>query len=248
MGFYQTTPFKPTPTLLVQGRPEYVFGSLNDKTGPTLGNVISDAAATTTATLIFQIVSGNIPAVDSQITVVGTANSAGVFNVTNATVLSVSCTDGGVCTVTYAIASTTQVKTADGGQVIIPQPEVGDALTTTSASVPVACPDSPSQQSGKSLSVTLKLPASTTANPSTLSGVTVVIEGSNIDRDAAYNAIGTIVTGASAGNTYDWQSGQGDTATGTLAAGSVILPNFRFYRLHATAVTGAGPIVGSIMM
>lgn len=252
MGFYQTTPFKPSPTLLVQGRPEYVFGSLNDKTGPTLGNIITDATnGSTTGTFIFQIISGNIPLVNSLLTIVGAANSVN-FNVTNAVILTVSCTAAGVCTVTCAITSTATptTQTADGGQVTILQPEVGDVLTnnTAATSVPVACPDAPAQQSGKSLSVSVNLPANTTANPSNLSSITVVLQGSNTDRDASYNTIATIFTGGSQGNVYDWQSGQGDTATGTLAAGSVNLPNFRFYRLQASAVTGAGPIVGTIMM
>jgi hypothetical protein len=80
-----------------------------------------------------------------------------------------------------------------------------------------------------------------------LAGVTAVIQGSNVDRDDHYNTIGTIVTGGTAGSTYDWQSGQGDTATGILAAGSVTVLSFRFYRLQITAATGAGYAVGTIM-
>ena len=83
---YIKSPFKPTPTLLVQGRPEYVFGSWNDKTAPTQGYIISDSAVTTTATVTFQVVSGNTPVVGSLITVVGAANSVN-YNVTNAQIL-----------------------------------------------------------------------------------------------------------------------------------------------------------------
>jgi hypothetical protein len=75
-----------------------------------------------------------------------------------------------------------------------------------------------------------------------------VIQASNVDRDDHYNTIGTVVTAGAAGNTYDWQSGQGNTSTGTLAAGSVDLLSFRFYRLQvSTGATGAGYIVGTIM-
>jgi hypothetical protein len=249
---YVKSPFKPSPTLLVQGRPEYVFGSYNDKTAPTTGNVISDSAVTTTGTLTFQILSGNIPAVGSLITVVGTANGGGNFNVTNAQILTAVTTSAGICTVTYAITSSTVAAgTPDGGQVIIPQPELGDILAAFPASsVPVVCPASPSQQSGKSLSATVKLPAQQLGVASTLTAVTIVIQGANFDEDAQYNTIGTLTAaGTSVGgpNVYDWQSGQGDTATGTLASGSVNLPNFKFYRLQVSGATGTGPVVGTIM-
>lgn len=249
---YIKSPFKPVPTLLVQGRPEYVFGSWNDKTGSTLGNVISDSAVTTTGTLTFLVTSGNTPAVGSLITVVGTANASGNFNVTNAQILTVVATAAGVVTVTYAITSSTVAAgTPDGGQVIIPQPELGDILTSFPASsVPVCCPSSPANQSGKSLSATVKLPAQQLGVASTLTAVTVVIQGANFDEDGQYNTIGTLTaagTSVAGPNTYDWQSGQGDTATGTLAAGSVDLVNFRFYRLQVSAATGSGPVTGTIM-
>jgi hypothetical protein len=254
MPLYSKSPFKPTPTLLVQGKPEYVFGSWNDKTGPTLGNVISESAVTTTGTLTFNITSGNIPTVGSLITVVGTANASGNFNVTNAQILTATTTAAGVATVTYAITSSSvAVGTADSGQVIIPQPELGDILTSFAASsAPVVCPASPSQQSGKSLSATVKLPAQQAGVVSTLSAVTVLIQGANFDEDAQFNTIGTITAaGTSVGgpNVYDWQSGQGYSATtsNTPATGNVNLPNFRFYRLQVSAATGSGPVVGTIM-
>lgn len=255
MPTYQTTPFKASPTLLVQGRQEYVFGKFNDNTGPTLGNVISDSAVTTTGTLVFQITSGNAPAVGSLITVVGSANSSGVFNVTNAQILTAVTGATGVCTVTYAISSTSQVSLADGGQVQVPQIELGDVLTLagTVSSVPVVSPASPSQQSGKSLSATVSLPSQQGGVASTLTGVTVVIQGSNVDRDDHYNTIGTIMTTTAAPGsgttTIDWQSGQGYSATtsNTLALGNVNLPEFKFYRLQITAGSGTGPIIGSIM-
>jgi hypothetical protein len=252
MGFYVTSPFKPTPTLLVQGRPEYVFGSLNDKTGPTLGFVISDSGNGTTSTVVFQIQSGNVPLIGSFVTIVGTANAAGAYNATNAQILTVVTTEQGVCTITFSGTGTSS-SAQDAGSVQIPQVEIGDALTTAGgSSVPVVCPDSPSQQSGKSLSVTVSLPSQQGGVSSTLSAVTVVIQGSNVDKDDHYNTIGTITptSGVAAGTVTDWQSGQGysATASNTPALGNVNLPNFRFYRLSVTAATGSGPIVGSIMM
>jgi len=143
------------------------------------------------------------------------------------------------------------VQTPDYGQVIIPQIEIGDQIatfgtTSASASVPVAGVVGATTV-GRSMSVTVTLPANTAANPSTLSGVTVVVQGSNIDLDSEYSTIGTVGTSLAAGSTTDWQSGQGNTSTGTLAAGSVDLMSFRFYRLQATVGSGSGAIVGTIM-
>ena len=140
MPAYQTTPFKAVPVLLVAGTPQYLWGSYNDKTGPTFGYVISDSAVTTTGTLTFRIVSGNLPAVGSLITVVGTANGSGNLNVTNAQILSATTTSAGISTVTYAITSSSVAAgTSDSGEVLIPQPEIGEALTAVS-SVPACMP------------------------------------------------------------------------------------------------------------
>lgn len=250
MPFYQTSPFKPTPRLMVQGTPEYLLGSFPTDNGPTLGTVISNGSVTTTSTVTFQILSGNIPLVDDLISIVGTTNSGGAFNVTNARILTVSAAanpDTGVYTVTFTSGSLSQAVTPDYGQVIIPRSEAGEQLTTTGSTAPVVSPVAGPNSVGKSLSVTVKLPASTTANPSTLSGVTANLQGANFDLDSEYNTIAVIGTGLAAGTTTDWQSGQGDTATGTLAAGSVNLPNFRFYRINFGLVTGTGPAIAKML-
>ena len=257
--FYLKTPFRPTPTLLIQGSPEYVYGSLNDKTGPTLGTIVSDSAVTTTATVTFRILSGNVPTPNSLITVVGASNSANL-NVTNGTIITASTTDAGISTVTYAITSSSIAPgTADSGQVYVAVPEVPDNLTASivsnlatnaGASIPVAAPVG-STSVGRSISVTVNLLANSATYASTLSGVTVVIQGANKDRDDYYNTIGTITAAGAAGNIYDWQSGQGtdkSTGTGVLADGDVNLPQFLFYRLNVTGATGAGYLTGSIMV
>jgi hypothetical protein len=247
MSQYIASPFKPSPILAIAGLPVYLLGSYNDKTGPTIGYVSSDAAATTTATLIFQIVSGNIPAVGSLITVVGTANSAGVFNVTNTAIATVSTTDAGVCTVTYTIASTTQAKTADGGQVIIPQPEVGETVSGSSyASVPVAAPyNNPNIQEGKSFTASLALPTG-----GSLSGITVVLQGADFDIDANYQTIHTFAVVTGAGTSEIFQSGSDalSTTVNTVGAnpGGANISNYRFYRFKFTAITGSGLAIGKI--
>jgi hypothetical protein len=255
MSFYIQSPFKPMPKLLVQGTPEYLFGSWNSNTGPTQGFVLADSGDGTTSTVKFQVQSGNIPFVDALVTIVGTQNASGAYNVTNAQILSVSAPanpDEGVYTITF-LGTGNSVSASDYGQVYIPQPEIGDQLTgglisTGVASAPACSAVSGPDNTGKSLSVTLKLPANTTAHPSTLASIAVFLLGATLDYDTEYNDIAEIVAAGSVGNTYDWQSGQGDTATGTLVAGSVLQPNFKFYRLRvAPGGSGTGPIIGKIV-
>src|ERR1035437_6143899 len=138
MPSYIQSPFKPMPHLLTPNTPTYVWGSFNDLTGPTTGNVLSDSAVTTTATVKLQILSGNVPKAGSLITIVGAANSVN-FNVVNASLISVSSPtnpDTGIYTVTFTITSTSQGTLADAGQFIIPQPELGENVSGTGASVP----------------------------------------------------------------------------------------------------------------
>lgn len=231
MSYYISSPFKPAPAVLIAGKPEYVFGSWNDRTGPTFGNVLQDSSVTTTATVVFQIRSGNAPVVGSQIYVRGTANSAGVFNspTTGIVLSAVTNFSTGVCTVTYAISSTTQGVTADAGEVEIPQPEVGEAVTDGS-SVPV------------SLSFS-------TANPDEARGLTVVVSFPSIpdaavvtlqqavfDRDEEYADVATVVT----------VSGGVLSASGQITVDPTL---GRFFRLHISGSSGGTlpTIVGKIL-
>ena len=242
MSQYVTSPFKASPQLAVAGTPSYLLGSYNDKTGPTLGNVISDSAVTTTGTLTFNITSGNVPTVGSLITVVGTANASGNFNVTNAKILTVSTTAAGVCTVTYAITSSSvAVGTADSGQVQIPQPEVGETVSSAPySSVPVARPfNNPNIQEGQSLTATLNLGTG-------LSGVTAYLQGADIDLDSEYQSIHEFGTGLGVG-VVSFQSGQDTPATaGAANPGGAPVLNYRFYRFSITAATGSGAVIGKI--
>src|ERR1019366_10055517 len=132
MSFYITSPFKPTPKLMVQGTPEYLFGNFPTDVAPTQGTLISDSAVLTAGTATVQILSGNVPLPGSLLTILGSSNSAN-FNVTNAVILTVSAAnnpDNGIYTLTFTMSSTTQATLADTGQFFIPQPEVGDVLTS----------------------------------------------------------------------------------------------------------------------
>jgi hypothetical protein len=226
MPQYQLTPFKQVPALLVGGTPQYVYGSYDDRSSPTQGKVLTNAGATTTATLVFQILSGNVPSVGDKITVVGCANSAN-FNVTNAFILTVSTTVAGVCTVTYAITSTNQATTADGGQVIIPRLEVGEALQN-GASVPVAkAANNALVDQSEVIMVSVSFPIL----PKTCN---VYLQEALVDLDSEYSNIAQVAA-----------------VSNSVAAGSVVFPTSievagRFYRLAVSGLVGTGTIVGKI--
>jgi hypothetical protein len=198
---------------------------------------------------VFRIASGNVPVVGALLSAVGQSNSAN-FNVTNAPILTVTCTDAGIATVTVTITSTTQASTPDNGQVIIQQPEVGDTVTGVYASVPLAVPfNNPEMQEGKSITARLSLP-----NSGSLSGVTAVLQGSDIDLDASYVTIHTFALVTAANTSETWQSGSDDlfvtssASPGTIVVnpGGVNIINYRFFRFKFTATTGTGPAVGTI--
>lgn len=232
MSAYQATPFKAQPALLVAGTPQYLFGSFDDRSAPTQGYVKSNSAVTTTGTLTFQIVGGNIPKVGDLITVVGCANSAN-FNVTNVAIASVvNTTAAGLCTVTYAISSTTQGTVADNGLVIVPRPEVAEA-TLTGKSVPVAFPFNPATpQQGRTITVNVSFATGTTA------GV-LALQGANFDIDSEYV---TLVPSSTSGTT------PGINATGVsgTAVYSDAASNYRFYRFIITTTISGGAAPGVV--
>jgi hypothetical protein len=202
-----------------------------------LGNVISNSASGTTGTLVFQILSGNVPVTGALITVVGCSNSAH-FNVTNVSVTVVSTTDAGICTVTYAITSTSQASTADSGQVIIPQPEIGELMSTlivaydgtNMASIPAVMPyNGVTFNLNQAITAVVSFPVLPTA-------CTVVLQQAVLDIDSEYATVATVATVA------------GSTVT---AGGQITVdPTLgRFFRLYVSGITvGSGKIVGKLLM
>lgn len=243
MSQYQTTPFKPSPALAVAGTPQYLLGSWNDRTGPTLGFVISDSGDGTTSTVVFQIQSGNVPVAGALITIVGTTNASGGYNVTNVAIATVSVTEQGVCTVTF-LNTATSAAAQDFGSVQVPQPEIGETVSgSTYSSVPVAMPfNNPEMQEGKSITATLNLPSG-----GSLSGITAVLQGANLDFDSEYKTIHTFASVTGAGTNESWQSGT-DTpaAAGNENPGGANILNYRYYRFKFTAITGSGSAIGKI--
>jgi hypothetical protein len=229
MPSYVKSPFKPSPVALYAGIPVYLFGSYNDKTGPTTGNVLSDSGNGTTSTVVFQIQSGNIPFINALVTIVGTGNASGNYNVTNVTVTGVSTTTSGICTITFQGAGNSS-STADTGMVIIPQPELADNVSANGASVPTAIAFQNAQSDqGRSLTAIVSFPVLPTA-------AIVTLQQAIQDNDAEYQDVATVISVA------------GGAATG----GQITLAKElgRFYRFNVSGFTASGnqaTVVGKLL-
>ena len=189
MPSYIKSPFKPSPAVIISGTPLYLFGSFNDRTGPSIGKVLSNSVDSfNNATVTFELQSGNIPVAGSLITIAGTSNSAGVFNVTNSVIASVSSVLlTGIVTVIFSLAASAQANTADSGQVIIPQPEVGEALVN-GASVPGALVSQGARlEQGRAVTAVVTFPSMPTT-------ATVKLQQAVKDIDSEYADLATVTS------------------------------------------------------
>jgi hypothetical protein len=225
MPSYDSNPFSPTSPLTLQpGQPGYAFGSFAEHLPATLMQVTTTARAASVATVGVLIREGNIPAVGSLITIQGTSQAAGVFNVSNVALTTVTINAvTGVGTVQFAIGAGTTTQAADIGAAMVPTPEVGEALTNT-ASQAFAVP-APTGAGASGRTVTWS-----TSYPTAPAGVTMALQGSLFDIDAQYQ---TLDTSTAVG---------GEERVFTLTA-------FRFLRLKASGVSGASPLcIGKIFV
>src|SRR5581483_11501297 len=102
MPKYSSSPFNSVQSAL-PGRPAYVFGGYADNVAPTRMLVTNVALTSNVATLNVTVVEGNVPTVGSFITVQGTQQASGAFNVTNIALTGVTLNSAGVGTVTFAL-------------------------------------------------------------------------------------------------------------------------------------------------
>jgi hypothetical protein len=147
MPSYNSSPFAAIPQKLIPGQPAYLYGSWAQDTAPTKGVISNVALTSNVATVTVVINEGNVPAVGSLITIVGTASTSGLFNVTNVALTGVTLTNG-AGTLTFALTHANVASAADGGYFIIPQPEVGDTVAN-GFSVPVGLPYSVPEDAGQ---------------------------------------------------------------------------------------------------
>lgn len=207
------------PQLLQKGVPAYLFGNLNMLRGNASGTVADTALASDVATITVQINQGATPVVGDYITVWGTAEQSGLFNVTRALITAVDITAStGAGTISYALTGSNQSTTADPGMFLMEIGETSETLTndTFSTSVLVQAPQGDSQ---------FTIPFCVTFPGGVLpTDVTVTLQRAIRDLASDYTDTDTVVTVATTAYTA------GPTVLATLERGY-------FYRAAVTGLT-----------
>lgn len=216
---------------MVPGMPSYLLGSFNDKTSDTRGPVLTDEGNGTTSTVVFQILDGNIPLVGALVYIQGSANASGDYNADGATILTVSTTAAGVCTITFA-GSGDSSSAADTGMVIIPQPEIGENLVE-GASIPCAMPyNNVVANLNQALTAVISCPS---LSGSPAASATVYLQQAVKDMDSEYQDVALIAT-ISGGEISGSPQATVDPTLG------------RFFRFYVDDVEGTGTIVAKLFM
>lgn len=146
MPSYANNPFTPT-RFLAKGVATYLFGSHNDRQADTQMYVSKVALTSNVATLTVQVHGGEVPIVGALISVMQTASTSGLFNVSRAPLTGVSIDlTTGAGTVTFALTHADVVEAANTGSAIVEVPEVGETLANgASIAVAIAAPEGDSQ-------------------------------------------------------------------------------------------------------
>jgi len=226
MPAYVNSPFQ-APQLVQKGVPAYLIGSFSQQIGNTRLALKSNAIASNVATVVGYYLGGPLPAVGSLISISGSANSSGAFNVSRVAVVSASLdASTNLLTVTFALTAANQASTADVGNAIVEPAETGETVSGTFTSQ-ACCIQAPEGDSQFTVPVAVTGAAGITAMTATLQ---VAIR--NIDSEYTNTTIVVTKTGAS---TYT----AGPVVQATLQRGY-------FYRVAITSVTGSGAVIAKI--
>jgi hypothetical protein len=212
---------------MVGGRTEFLYGGFADTVSPTQISINSVAITANVATVIGTVISGNMPAVGSFVSIQGTKTSAGVFNVTNvalATVIPVPLT--GAIFITFPLVNANIGTTTDAGFAIVPQPITFDTLANGSSRQAASAENDPSESDERSYMVQVFFGTLPTA-------ATVTLQASLVDQDSAYQTVATVatVTGSVA----------------TLNAAVYANANFKFLRFNVSGLSGTGTIAAALI-
>lgn len=226
MPSYSASPFAALPQKLIPGQPAYLFGSWPQDIAPTKGVVNRVALTSNVATVTVVINRGNVPVVGALITIMGTASTSGLFNVTNVALASVTIAANGTGTLTFALTHANVTAAADGGTFIIPQPEVGDTVAdgqSVAVGLPYATPSGDSGQGAVALECEVNFPTLPTACV-----VALQVAMTNTPATQWQTAITNVVTVAASAATYgttQW-SGKANFArysiSGTSGSGTIV--------------------------
>lgn len=211
---------------LTPGVPAYAFGSKNLATPTTLLQITNVALTSNVATVTVLVREGNIPAVNSLISITGTANTSGLFNVTNKTITGVTISSAtGIGTITFALSHADVVSAPDAGQGYVPVPESAEAAVSGTKSQAFAIQNTIGRGYGISWGFTY---------PSAPVSASIQLEGAINDVDGEYTIIGTAQTGVS----------------GYVEIFATLPELVNFVRLNQTALSGGTnpTVVGKILL
>jgi len=189
MPAYLATPFGLRSALL-PGINGYSLGKFNDRTPPTKMSIQSVAITSNVATLAVTIVDGLIPIVGALISVQGTqtvtSGGGANFNVSNVALTAVTITTAtGKGTVTFALTSNDIATTTDSGVALVPQPEIGDALTSSMSGLQFA------MQAVSGLASNSRDIGWEVTTPSAPSSFTANLQVADFDVDGQYTTVDT---------------------------------------------------------
>jgi len=227
MPVFQNNPFQKVQ-LLQKGVPAYLLGSFSQQVGNTNLYVTNVALTSNVATVTVQLITGPLPTVGEYISILNTASTSGLFNVSRAVITGVTVSAStGAGTITFALTHANVVSAADAGQVIVEPAEIGESVagSVNSVACVVAAPEGDSQFV---LPFSYTSGATQTAATATLQ---VAING-NVSGEWTNTAFVVTKTGAS---TYS----AGPVVQATLQRGYI-------YRIAVTGVTGTDLAVGKI--
>lgn len=221
MPYYPTNPTGIRAFLASPGSVTYLLGNRAADGGILYISTV--AIASNVATVGVSVWSGNLPVIGTKITIRGTAQQSGVFNVTNIALTGVTLNAAGIGTVTFALTGTNLSATADGGQMSFLPQTTGEVAVNGST-----MPCSPAFNQGRSSNgwIFEVLPDSIAALPT---AATITPQHAAANEDAAY----TPVLGATPAT----------IAGGAITAQGVgFATDMPFLRFAITGVSGTGSI------
>lgn len=127
--YTQNIGFNAPPEVAKSGWPAYFFGSLPSTTQDMQAQVTNVALTSNVASVTATIQQGNIPVVGNLITIQGTTNTSGLFNVSNAVLTGVTGTAStGIYVFTFALTHANVSSAADSGKAYVPIQETAETL------------------------------------------------------------------------------------------------------------------------
>jgi hypothetical protein len=238
--YSQPVGFNTLAAVAISGRPAYFYGSLPENTQDTLAQVTNVALTSNVASVTATIQQGNIPVVGNLISIQGTVNTSGLFNVSNAVLTGVTGTAStGIYVFTFALTHANVSSAADSGKAIIPIAETYEAVAANQSVAIYVPAQEPVDYGVKSITVSTTFPtlqATTGAATVTLytsatnqqNGIAAGVAGSE------WTSMGVVATAAAGAQTV------GPLKTFTTPAG-------RFFCLVTSGVTGTNTITSKML-